>query len=36
MGAEYCPAPRANDNFSRFNLYLVYNLTYRRTELRTA
>jgi hypothetical protein len=36
MGADYCPAPRANDNFSRFNLYLVYNMTYRRMELRTA
>ena len=35
-GADYCPAPCANDNFSRFNLYLVYNLTYRRMELRTA
>lgn len=35
-GADYCPAPCANDNFSRFNLYLVYNLTYRRMEVRTA
>jgi len=35
-GADYCPAPCANDNFSRFNLYLIYNLTYRRMELRTA